>query len=71
MPEEKWTDSDKKWNILALAANERLSVEKLAEKCEIEPIHLRSVSNGRATMTARDLIHLAKGTGVSPFSIQY
>lgn len=59
-----------KLNVRALAANKKWSIEKLAEQCDIDPDHLKSVSAGRATMTAYDLIHLAIGTGVSPFNIQ-
>ena len=59
-----------KLSIRALAANENLSVESLAEKCGLDPSHLRNVSLGRAVMTAKELIGLAEGTGVSPFSIR-
>ena len=59
-----------KLSIRALAANENLSVEKLAEKCGLDPMHLRNVSLGRATMTAKELINLANGCNVSPFMIQ-
>ena len=59
-----------KLSIKALAANENLSVEALAEKCGLDPAHLRNVSLGRAVMTARELLGLAEGTGVSPFGIR-
>ena len=59
-----------KLSIRALAANENLSVEKLAEKCDLDPGHLRNVSLGRATMTAKELINLSIGCNVSPFMIQ-
>lgn len=59
-----------KLSIRALAANENLSVEKLAEKCNLDPGHLRNVSLGRATMTARELMNLADGCNVSPYMIQ-
>ena len=60
-----------KLNVRAIAANEKISIEKLAEKCDIEPSHLKSVSSGRTVMTARDLIQLALNTGISPYNIQY
>jgi transcriptional regulator with XRE-family HTH domain len=59
-----------KLSIRALAANENLSVESLAKKCGIDPVHLRNVSLGRAVMTAKELIRLSEGTGVSPFGIR-
>lgn len=59
-----------KLSIRALAANENLSVEALAEKCGLDPAHLRNVSLGRAVMTAKELIGLAEGTGVSPVAIR-
>ncbi len=58
-------------NVRAIAANEKLSIEKLAEKCDIDPSHLKSVSSGRAVMTARDIVMLSKGTGISVYNIQY
>jgi transcriptional regulator with XRE-family HTH domain len=60
-----------KLNVRAIAANEKMSIEKLAEKCDIDPSHLKSVSSGRTVMTARDLIQLALNTGISPYNIQY
>lgn len=60
-----------RWNVRALAANKRISIEKLAEISDIDPAHLKAVSSGRATMTARDLICLAKSTGVSPYLIEF
>lgn len=59
-----------KWNVRALAANEKLSVEALAEKCDIPAQHLKDVSTGRVKMTADDLIKLSITTGVSPFAIK-
>ena len=47
-----------------------MSIEKLAEECDIKPSHLKAVSVGKATMTATDLLALAKYTGVNPFNIQ-
>lgn len=60
-----------KLSIRALAANENLSVEALAEKCGLDPVHLRNVSLGRAAMTAKELMTLAENAGVSPSLIQY
>ena len=59
-----------KWSIRALAANRKQSVEALANEAGIEPTHLRSVSSGRANMSAKELIALAKLTGVHPFNIE-
>lgn len=58
-------------SVRALAANEKVSVEKLAEMCELDPVHLRNVSLGRAEMSAKEIIHLATVTGVSPFQIKF
>ena len=60
-----------KWNIRALAANKKISIEALAELADISVDHLKAVSSGRATMTARDLIHLSNATGVAPHYIDY
>ncbi len=57
-------------NIRALAAMKKLSIEKLAELADIDPKHLVNVSVGRAKMTGRDLVNLAKATGVNPFNIE-
>ena len=60
-----------KLNVRALAAQLKVSIEKLAEMAEIDANHLKSVSAGRATMTARDLMQLSKATGISPHNIDY
>lgn len=60
-----------KLTVRALAAQMKLSIEALAEKADIDPNHLKSVSAGRATMTAKDLVSLSKVTGISPFNIEY
>lgn len=60
-----------KLNVRALAALMKVSIEELAKMADIEPNHLKSVSSGRATMTARDLVQLAKTTGVSVHNIEY
>lgn len=59
-----------KLNIRALAAMLKISIEELAKRADIDPNHLKSVSSGRTTMTARDLIQLSIVTGVSPSNIQ-
>ena len=59
-----------KLNVRALAAMLKVSIEELAKMADIEPNHLKSVSSGRASMTARDLIQLASVTGVSVHNIE-
>lgn len=58
-----------KLNVRALAAMLKISIEELAKLADIEPNHLKAVSAGRATMTARDLIQLSGITGVSVHNI--
>lgn len=60
-----------KLNIRAIAAMQKISIERLAELSGINPEHLKSVSAGRVTMTADDIIKLAKQSGLSPFQIAY
>lgn len=57
-------------NLKALAAMKNMSIEKLAEECEIKPSHLKMVSLGKSKMTATDLLKIAQYTGVNPFNIQ-
>lgn len=64
-------DARIKLNVKALAAYMNLTIRELAEKADISPEHLASVSSGRATMTARDLMHLAAAADVSPYNIEY
>lgn len=59
-----------KWNVRALAANRKQSIEALAKDAGIDPVHLRNVSNGRAAMLARELLALSTLTGVHPFNIE-
>lgn len=59
-----------KLNIRALAALMNVSIEKLAEMCEISPSHLKQVSCGRLKMSAYDLSQLAKVTGISVENIK-
>ena len=51
-------------NVRALAANMKISIETLAERCGIEKNHLRQVSAGNVDMTAYDIKALSKVTGV-------
>lgn len=62
--------SELKLNIRALAAVMNMSIEQMAKECGISDAHLKSVSSGRAKMTADDLIKLAKFTKVDPFMIE-
>lgn len=62
---------ESKWNVRALAANKKISIEELARQADIDPSHLKSVSSGRAVMTARDLIQLSDVTGIPPQNIEY
>lgn len=55
---------DVMFTVRMLAAMMKISIEDLAIKCEIEPGHLKSVSSGRATMTAYDMRQLSKVTGI-------
>lgn len=57
-------------NIRAIAGNLKISIEELACRAGIDPSHLKSVSSGRASMTADDLVKLAKYTNLSPFEIK-
>lgn len=59
-----------KWNVRALAANRKQSIEALADDAGIDPAHLRNVSTGRAVMYARELLALSVLTGVPPFNIE-
>lgn len=60
-----------KLNVRALAAIKKISIEDLAREAGLDPSHLKSVSSGRATMTATDIINLSLVTGVSPFNIEH
>ncbi len=51
-------------NVRALAAMMKISIEELADRCEIERSHLKQVSAGNVKMTAYDLRQLSKVTGV-------
>ena len=58
-----------KWNVRALAANMKISIEELADLCGIERGHLKQVSAGNVAMTAYDLKSLSKATKVSADNI--
>lgn len=53
-----------KLNVRALAAQLKVSIETLAEMCEINPNHLKQVSAGNVPMTAYDLKQLSRVTKV-------
>lgn len=55
---------DIKFNVRALAAMMKGSIEELAKMADINPTHLKDVSANRVKMTARDLVNLSKATGV-------
>ena len=57
-------------NIKALAALMNTTITGLGEMSDIKGQHLKDVSAGRATMTARDLIQLSKVTGIPCEQIQ-
>lgn len=62
---------DIKLNVRALAAMQKISIEELAKQCDIDPSHLKSVSSGRVTMSAEDLLKLSAKTGIPPQNIEY
>ena len=51
-------------NVKALAAMKNMSIEDLANACDIDYNHLKQVSAGRVKMTATDLRKLSDFTGV-------
>ena len=53
-----------------LAAYMKESIEDMAEHAGLDGAHLKSVSSGRATMTAEDLQKLARYTGIDPLKFQ-
>ena len=60
----------KKWSVGAIARDMKISVEELANRAGIKPMHLKSVSANRATITGDDLIKISLLTGISPFEIK-
>lgn len=59
-----------KTTVKDLAERMHMTVKELAEKAGIDPGHLKRVSEGRATMTAEDLIKLAYRYEISVYSIE-
>lgn len=55
---------DVMFSVRMLAAYMRMSIEKLAEHCEIDAYHLQQVSSGRVKMSADDIVKLSNGTGI-------
>ena len=53
-----------KLTIRAIAANEKISIEELAKRCDISPAHLKQVSAGNVRMLAEDLKKIADYTGI-------
>ena len=53
-----------KLNIRAIAAQMKVSIETLAEMCEINPNHLKQVSAGNVPMSAYDLKQLSRVSGI-------
>jgi transcriptional regulator with XRE-family HTH domain len=53
-----------KLNIRALAAQMKVSIETLADMCDINPNHLKQVSAGNVPMSAYDLKQLSRVTKV-------
>ena len=52
------------FTVRMMAAMMKISIEDLADKCEIERAHLKQVSAGNVKMTAYDLRQLSKITGI-------
>jgi transcriptional regulator with XRE-family HTH domain len=53
-----------KLTIRAIAANEKISIEELAKRCDISPAHLKQVSAGNVRMLAEDLKKISTYTGI-------
>ena len=53
-----------KLSIRAIAANEKISIEELAKRCEINPAHLKQVSAGNVKMLAEDVYKISQHTGI-------
>lgn len=53
-----------KLNIRAIAAQMGVSIEGLAEMCEINPNHLKQVSAGNVPMSAYDLKQISRVTKI-------
>lgn len=59
-----------KLNVATLCAFMSMSTEELAETCGINKQHLVNVRQGRAKMTADDVVALAKATGIPVDNIE-
>lgn len=62
---------DIKFSVRMLAAHMKTSIEGLAEKANISVSHLKSVSSGRAKMTADDIVKLSDLTGIPAQNIEH
>ena len=62
---------DIRFSVRMLAALMKTSIEGLAEKADISASHLKSVSSGRATMTADDIVKLSHTTGIPADRIEH
>ena len=61
---------NRKKTIKDIAEKMHMTVEQLAEKAGIDPGHLKRVSEGRAKMTAEDLLKLAYRYEISVYDIE-
>ena len=53
-----------KLSIRAIAAYEKISIEELARRCDINVGHLKQVSAGNVKMLAEDVQKIAAYTGI-------
>ncbi len=53
-----------KLSIRAIAANQKISIEELAKRCDINPGHLKQVSAGNVKMLVEDLYKISQYTGI-------
>ena len=53
-----------KLSIRAIAANHKISVAELAQRCGINPYHLKQVSAGNVKMLAEDVQKISAYTGI-------
>lgn len=60
-----------KFTVRMLAAYMKMSIEEMAKGAGLGEAHLKSVSSGRATMTAEDIMKLSLFTGIPAEKIQY
>jgi len=59
------------FTVKMLAALMKMSITELANKAQISPDHLLSVSSGRTKMTADDIVKLSDLTGIPPQNIEH